>query len=219
MILDLSNITLVVIDCVEPNRAIDAINICKNYANFKEVKFFTHFNLEYNEIINIPKLNKIEEYSNFVLKYLNNFIYTDYVLIAQWDGFILNPEAWTNGFLDFDYIGAPWVMRGRVVGNGGFSLRSKKLLSDVSNILTKYDFKVTMPEDFIISGYLKETLIKNFNIKFAPIELADKFSVEDIGKWTGQFGFHNFNKVDILKDGWIPPKIKYFSKKFKQFSI
>ena len=48
----------------------------------------------------------------------------------QWDGYAVNPGAWDAAFLDCDYLGAKWswhkdAMR---VGNGGFSLRSRRLL-------------------------------------------------------------------------------------------
>lgn len=215
MKLKLKNTTLVIIDCVDIYRAIDVLNICTYYTDFEKIKLFTSIenNLEYS--IKIDPITKITEYSKFCLKELNSYIDTEYVLIAQWDGFILNPDAWTNEFFNYDYIGAPWVMRGRVVGNGGFSLRSKKLLEIVSQLMKKENFTIKMPEDFIISGYLKETLIKNFNIKFPSIEIADKFSVEDLGKWTGQFGFHNFKKVNIFEDGWVPPKIDFYTDRFK----
>lgn len=210
----LNDTTLVIIDCVDVNRAIDALNICKYYTEFEDIKFLSSIENDNEHFIKIDPLNSIREYSKFVLKDLNDFVNTNFVLIAQWDGFILNPNAWINEFFEYDYIGAPWVMRGRVVGNGGFSLRSKKLLETVSNLMKKQNFKITMPEDFIISGYLKETLIKNFNIKFPSIELADKFSVEDIGFWNGEFGFHNYNKVDIFRDGWNPPNINYLTNRF-----
>jgi hypothetical protein len=42
----------------------------------------------------------------------------------------VNPAAWDPEFLDWDYIGAKWFWAeaGKRVGNGGFSLRSYKLL-------------------------------------------------------------------------------------------
>lgn len=69
-----------------------------------------------------------------MIKELNKYIETSYVLIIQYDGFILNPDAWTDEFLEYDYIGAPWWYTDDCnVGNGGFSLRSKKLLEILAN--------------------------------------------------------------------------------------
>ena len=64
---------------------------------------------------------------------MNNYFDTDYVLTFQSDGFILNPDAWTDEFFNYDYIGAPWGDNRYAVGNGGFSFRSKKLMNFVSD--------------------------------------------------------------------------------------
>ena len=120
-------------------------------------------------------------------KDLNNYVDTDFVLIFQNDGFISDSSSWTEEFLDYDYIGAPWWYDDENnVGNGGFSLRSKKLLEILSN---DSHIKETDPEDHnicrVYGDYLKET----HGIKFAPESLARKFSVEN-GNFTSQFGFH-----------------------------
>jgi hypothetical protein len=94
------------------------------------------------------------EYSWFILFALWRFIETDYVLIVQDDGWILDIANWRDEFFDYDYIGAP-IHLGRVdtpqgimwmrrfawcehlgkpdsivmpVLNGGFSLRSRRML-------------------------------------------------------------------------------------------
>ena len=60
----------------------------------------------------------------------------DFLVLVQSDGYAVNKEAWTDEFLDYDYIGAPWTLwqtaiispfnLSRRVGSGGFSLRSHK---------------------------------------------------------------------------------------------
>ena len=52
------------------------------------------------------------------------------MLLIQWDGYVVNPEAWDPAFLGCDYLGAKWYWHddGMRVGNGGFSLRSRRLL-------------------------------------------------------------------------------------------
>jgi hypothetical protein len=53
---------------------------------------------------------------------------TDFVLSVQLDGFPTRPDLWSDDFLQFDYIGAPWPaeLNPYRVGNSGFSLRSRK---------------------------------------------------------------------------------------------
>jgi hypothetical protein len=80
------------------------------------------------------------------------------------------------------------------VGNGGFSLRSKRLCEFTKQFKNKYPNK---PEDNIISIYEKEN-IENANMKIAPTEIAAKFSVESATEFnprrdkTQTFGFHRF---------------------------
>ncbi|MFZ4461712.1 MAG: DUF5672 family protein [Patescibacteria group bacterium] len=79
-------------------------------------------------------INSIEEYSRFMVKDLSTYIDTEHVLIVRHDGFILNPVARTDDFLQYDYISAPcWYDDENNLGNGGFSLRSKKLLDTLAN--------------------------------------------------------------------------------------
>ena len=82
------------------------------------------------QIIDIGrKLGSKQEYSKFIFNELIDYIDTDYFIIFQADGFILNWRAWTNEFLNYDVVGAQWVWYndGHRCSNGGFCLRSKML--------------------------------------------------------------------------------------------
>ena len=112
---------------------------------------------------------------------------------------------WNNDWLQYDYIGAPfpisenayWANNGeRVrVGNGGFSLRSRKLLE----MPLKNNWKLRQEQGFFnedgnVCCYWRKEFLEE-GIKYAPLELAVKFSFEtpvqenDFGK-TRTFGFH-----------------------------
>jgi hypothetical protein len=134
------------------------------------------------ELIYINPMS-LRDYNFFMVKELNNFIDTDYVLSFQNDGFILNPELWNNDFLNYDYIGAPWPdSDNSKIGNGGFSLRSKKFLEFSSslefldNIGNNVNSNCT-PEDHLICRHYYNDAIK-YGIKFAPTEIAKQFSYE-----------------------------------------
>jgi hypothetical protein len=123
-----------------------------------------------------------ESYNFFMVNRLADHIKTDYVLTVQNDGFIINPSAWSDNNYNYDYIGAPWYnpvgkddLR---VGNGGFSLRSKKLIEACKEISKHLDSKLIGNEDMFICQYSKEVLENTYGIKFAPVKLAAKFSVE-----------------------------------------
>ena len=119
------------------------------------------------------------------------------MLVIQWDSFILHPELWADDFLQYDYIGAVWPHHlDTPVGNGGFSLRSVKLLEALeSPAITK-----SHPEDFCICVDNKITLENQFGIRFAPTNLAEQFAVER-SAWHPAFGFHGlFNFSRVLAD-------------------
>ena len=183
--LNLDNVTLLGVDCVDINRLIHAADISQKFVNFKTVKLLTHLESNDERIVNIPQINSIEGYSKFMIEELDKYVDTEFVLIFQYDGFVLNPNRWSDAFLEYDYIGAPafWGM-----GNGGFSLRSKKLLSVLSKANVIEEFH---PEDLRICKTYRPFL-ESQGIQFAPDEIAHKFSVEN-NTWNGQFGYHNAN--------------------------
>lgn len=195
--IDLKNVTLCCIDCVDVDRAIKSIEICKEFFKFGEVKLFTSIESTYNHIVDIPIINNIKEYSKFMLFDLNSYINTDFVMICQWDGFIIHPELWTEDFLKYDYIGAPWGYNCDNVGNGGFCIRSKKMLGIVSELSNKlYDIILNLldryAEDDIICRILKSTL-ESVGVEFAPVSIANKFSIEiSTNSDNCAFGFHSF---------------------------
>ena len=60
-------------------------------------------------------------------------ISTPFVLVIQWDGYIVDPSAWANAFRKYDYVGAVvHDKRGTFVGNGGFSLRSPQAAQGIA---------------------------------------------------------------------------------------
>ena len=111
----------------------------------------------------------------------------------------LNPRAWTDAFLDYDYIGAKWAEEnvrrdgfpaGHNVGNGGFSLRSDFYLGAGGDP----HLEKTHPEDTHLCGTYRPYLEGTCGIKYATAEVADRFSFElDIPE-SPPFGFHgSFN--------------------------
>lgn len=140
------------------------------------------------EYFQAPPINTTKDYSDLLLTGLRQYVAGTHVLIIQWDSFILHPELWTNDFLQYDYIGAVWPHHPDTpVGNGGFSLRSVKLLEVLeSPAITKRH-----PEDFCICVDNKATLENQFGIRFAPKSIAEQFAVER-SSWHPAFGFHGF---------------------------
>jgi hypothetical protein len=198
--LELPKVTLVVVDTLNYGEAIQSIK--KSLIKIKpaaakyltDIKAYsTKATSSQFDIVKINKLDSKEAYSRFIIKELDGFFDTDYVLVTQHDGWVLDEKAWSDEFMEYDYIGAAWLENeGPNVGNGGFSLRSKKL----QHILATDDFiQPYHPEDNCICKLYRPYLEEKYGIKFAPDEVADKFSFELREPIQSTFGFHgNFHK-------------------------
>lgn len=204
---NLENVTLVLVSSVNIERCIRALRYSSQEIKFNSVKLLTHVDLEISDIqvIKIDKLSSIDEYSKFIVYDLHKYVDTEFVLIIQDDGFVVNPQKWTDDFLKYDYIGAPWpypndnfsfrdpfnnIIR---VGNGGFSLRSKKLLSlpTILNLEWRPYFGFYNEDGFFVCHNRHH--FENEGCVFAPIEVAKYFSHEaEIPETINiePFGFH-----------------------------
>jgi hypothetical protein len=196
--ININNCSLICVDCIDANRAIKSIEICKNKCQFTDVKFFTSLNFNYEHIIKIDTISSKKQYSIFMVKKLVDYIETDYVLIIQHDSWIINENAWDDNWYSYDYMGAiipAWEdSKG---GNGGFSFRSRRLIEYGKKIIP--DNKCH-PEDVAYSGppslqknkggySFREEFEKNGFI-FATNENNLKFARVHARKYRNSFGHH-----------------------------
>lgn len=204
--INLENITLVSVACVRVSETVDAIKKSSLGIKFNEIKLFTNENIS-SSLFDVVKINNLdyEGYNKFIVYELYKYINTDYVLIIQDDGYIINPEKWKDDFLKYDYIGAPWPLPsdnfsfrdvyGNIVrvGNGGFSLRTKKLLSLPTQLKIEWrPYYGFYNEDGFFTCHNRHILEEN-GCRFAPLDVAKYFSHEsEIPEIQGidPFGFH-----------------------------
>lgn len=212
MKLELKNVTLCAVTSIELEETIKALKYCMNGINFGDVKLISDQEVKIDGIKWEPCKNiDYAGYSIYIVNDLHKHIDTEYALVINYDGFVVNPEMWRDEFLDYDYIGAPWPMipsrpdwvgNGRV-GNGGFSLRSKKILEAAS----KYNFSNRFQEYSYYNedGYFCTThkhVFMEVGCKFAPLDLAIYFSHElDCPEIEGikPFGFHGKHHTQYLE--------------------
>ncbi len=162
------------------------------------------------DVVGIAPIGTRDAYSNFVLKMLLPHVATQHVLLVQWDGYVVNPAAWDDAFTGCDYIGAKWYWHddGMRVGNGGFSLRSRKLLEALQ------DPRIALvdAEDSTIGRTFRPLLEREHGIRFATEELADRFSFEAAYPIGRPFGFHGlFNFCRTVPPGEIASLAPGFS--------
>jgi len=100
---------------------------------------------------------------------------------------VLDAARWRPDFLDYDYIGASWPQfaDGYDVGNGGFSLRSRRLMQ----LCRDPAFQPFHPEDVAIARINRDWLERQ-GMRFASRALADCFAAERAGDVTASFGYH-----------------------------
>ena len=138
----------------------------------------------------IRRLTSVDDYSQFCLREMVALIRTPFALVVQWDGYVINPQGWANAFRKYDYIGAPWhgmfAPGVPLVGNGGFSLRSRKLLKAIGQLPPAGN----LLEDRVICLAHRERLEREFGVRFAPVKLADRFSYQYKIPEVLPFGFH-----------------------------
>lgn len=182
--LSLPSVSLISLHSRQGERAVRALRYSKREIRFGAVKVLSArrpANLGADiEFCSIPELSR-DEYNGFAVKRLNDYVDTSHCLLIQTDGFVINPHLWEERFLQYDYIGAPWPpdapwIDGRDdirVGNGGFSLRSKKLLE----VCQRPECMVTDHEDINLSCD-NRALLGHYGVIFAPVRIAMYFSRE-----------------------------------------
>ena len=191
--INLNNVTVVIVDCANQGKAVLAINKTLKILTPARTIFFTDVDINIDEAktIVIPKIKSKDEYSYFMIKELWKYITTDYCLVIQHDGYPICEEMWDKEFLEFDYIGAVWNYpdNERAVGNGGCSIRSRKLLEALG---TDDFIEVTEQEDDAICRLYGAYLEKTHDIVFAPISVAERFSFELREPCYYTFAFHSY---------------------------
>lgn len=208
-------ISITCIDTLHYTPTITALKKTLETIGDKISRVYWFSDIDFPDNINVPvtwvKVEPIkvynEDYSYITLKMCPEICIEEYNLIIHPDGFAVNRDAWTDEFLEYDYIGAVWPWHNDLVGNGGFCLRSRKLYDAFIKMNIKnstYDYKEHLdndyyyiidqngnkfiPEDNLICKLHRNELEREYDIKFAPSYVANRFSIE-----------HNFNSIWLGK--------------------
>jgi hypothetical protein len=205
----LNNVTIAAVAGTKAIETLKAIKYSMRELEFDRAILITPEDIRDDvvEIIKCEPLN-YEQYNHFIVYRLWEYINTTHCLLVQNDGYVVNPWNWKEEWMQYDYIGALWPLPqddfsfrdqdGNIqrMGNGGFTLRSKKLLSVANDLDLEWkQYYGFHHEDGFICCHNR----KNYELagcKFAPIEVAAEFSHETmVAENYGNipFGFHGRN--------------------------
>jgi hypothetical protein len=211
----LPDITLLAICCDGREvGTIKSLQTCMSYFDFGEVKYVSDskpdmlpdtIKWEY-----CPKITNTHMFDVYSFEEMHRHIDTSHMLMVQDHSGIIYPELWEDEWLQWDYIGAPFPIRpeffsvstGELVrqGNGGFSLRSKKLLSLPHELGLKcvYD-RGFSNDDGLFCSYYRKTFLEH-GINYADVNVAAKFAFETLTSETisqPSFGFHRYRNPTV----------------------
>lgn len=188
----LKDITLVGVSSVKIEETLDALVRSCEGLDFHSVKILTDVNCKRDgvDVYKVPKMSTIDEYSRFMVYDLGDYIDTEYAITVQYDGWIINPDKWSDEFYQYDYIGAPWplpndgfsyrdpfnnIIR---VGNGGFSFRSKRIMTLPKKLGLEWKaYHGFYNEDGFLAIHNKH-IFEQWGCKYPTPEVAAKFSQE-----------------------------------------
>jgi hypothetical protein len=186
-------VTLVAIDTRAPTLAAQSLQRSSAGIDFARLVLFSHgverATLASDiELADIGPIGSGAEYSHFVVRRLPEHVATPFALVTQWDGFVVDPAQWRDEFLEFDCLGAPWhdQPEARCVGNGGFLLRSQRLLHSGRDLRVSPEH----PEDQALCRDHRDPLEREHGVRFAPPWLARRFAFENFRPVAPTFGFH-----------------------------
>lgn len=177
----------------------NAIQACTTRFDFQQVYVFTDapkYWPQYRAVV-VEKMRDIEDYNRIILEQLPTVVEQDFCIVAQFDGFILNANAFSPDFYYFDYIGALWPnFTEHCVGNGGFSWRSRRLLQAVAKMAHLRESG--QPEDLFICRTLRAELESQHGCVFADVASAKRFSYEIVPHDQPSFGFHGIFNLPMV---------------------
>ena len=183
-------------------------------------EIITQLNHKDIKVIKIAPIKNHIDYNYFIIYELHKYLIEDFCLIVQWDGSVMCNWMWSNEFLNYDYIGAPFLQRKndrlycrdktgifRSVGNGGFSLRSKRILEAPTKLDLVDEPEFTNAHEDGFFSVLHRQKLEEHGYKWAPVKIARDFSQEKarniLDLIRPSFGYHGkiFKKITIL---WKP---------------
>jgi hypothetical protein len=210
-IIDLSNVTLWSAfehgdDMAYLARVVRVLRYMNRFCRFKTTRLLSHvdpgpsFEGEWIRVDKVPA-SQLSAFLNQVAPL--HLLDSDFAFSVHEDGFMLYPEMWDQAYLEWDYIGAPWLTSDRkgCVGNGGFYIESRSMLEAKLRLPKDTSDPLILADQYICVTHRER--LEAEGIRFAPVPLAGKFSVDLMNRTRKSFGFHGKRMVPKRYEyGW-----------------
>ena len=217
--IDLPMVTLFAIDCVTAMKTLNVMLNAAKQIKFAEIVMMTN-TTKFNKLpggvryvhreqgdlmVKCGSRKAPLDYEIDVLTESHKHVRTSHLLHMEWDSLVCNTFAWNHEWLNYDYIGAPWpyplkeegfpiIGKHNNVGNGGFSLKSRRFCSLVASIADK-SLPVCYSSD-LFQCVVARSYLQKKGMKYAPSNAAERFSCEN-NIYSGQFGLHGKNTLSL----------------------
>lgn len=210
--LQLPDVTLVAMTSVKIGATIKAMEYSMKGIDFGDAVLITDrrpFGLPKKiRFGKIDKLDSIDKFNYDCVYEMYKYIHTSHIMLVHADGFVVHPEVWSDEFLDYDYIGAPWPVPpeedtvtfrdpdGKLIRVGNsVGIRSRKLLELPTTLgIPWQSFYGWYNEDgFLCCHHHKE--LEEAGCRYAPVEVAARLSQEQSMPETEgitPFAFHKW---------------------------
>lgn len=156
------------------------------------------------KVIGDSRITNVDTWNKMIIYDLWRYVDTEYAFLFHGDGYVINPDAWRDDFLKYDYIGAPWPLPtddysyrdidGDIVRVGNsVSIRSKRIMELPTRLGLEWkSYYGNTHEDGFLCCHNRHILEEN-GCEFAPLDVAKYFSKEheipeNVGLKT--FAFH-----------------------------
>ena len=174
--LKLPDITLVMMDTTCPELAKLAVVDSLKVADFGKVVTFSDTAPRLGDWVKVDPWRSPDEYNRYFWYEVPKYLTTEWAIFIQWDSWILDASRWTDEFLQYDYIGAPWWYFDHLNVGNGCGLRSTRLMRFLAN--RKNTFPLVMREEDHLLSRIYRPQLEASGFKWAPVQLASQFSFE-----------------------------------------
>lgn len=224
--LQLPDVTLVMVETRNHELAKLAIADCLKVIDFGDLVIVTDKPSEFAEFDHLkPQIKVVEDWPD-KLGWSRSWWFdvppmlrTRQTLNIQWDSWVWDTTMWTDDYLKYDYIGAPWWYKdGKNVGNGGFCLKSSRMARYIYDRRDQFPVETSLDDDLLCRKYRPK--LEDAGFVWAPEPLAHDFAFECCrpSETSRHFGFHAMynwpnvlSKDELLQRLRVARKSKYIT--------